>query len=163
MLYQNKIDSWELNQSFYSADKLSNLVQDGDIVLSVSGFPVSILEMARAGWTCNIKYNKYGGRTRFMFRSKDGRSGITFRISGRWYPALGILVSGGAQYTERELFRHIADGVLTSIPAPIPSAATDEELLEALNRNIKRRLALRRKPKSSASSVLERAEKFVAA
>jgi hypothetical protein len=160
MSYRNNwIDSNYDNH--FSSLRLLDLTESADITLNISGLPVSLRGMAQAGWYCRIRYNKYGGRNRFSFYSKDGRSTITFRIAGRWYPALSRFVRTDGEYTEPELFCVLGEGNATSLPAPIPNGATDEELLAALNRNIKRRLKSR-KP-AVKKPVIEKAVAFAAA
>jgi hypothetical protein len=158
------LNSWidSSYDGFYSDRQLLEIAGSTDVVLTISGVPIPISQLAYAGWTCRVRHNKYGGRSKFSFSSKDGRSTITFRISGRWYPGLGTFHRKEGSYTERGMFKLLVDsadverqGILTSVPTPVPSSATDQELLDALQRNIKRRLKLRKKPTKRA--VIERA------
>lgn len=146
-------NKWEAYDYWYSSDKLFVTVESADIIVSVSGLPVSIQTLAQAGWTCRIRHNAYGGRTRITFHGPDGKSTILFRLD-----------SGYRQITALEIFELLTkdQGVGTFIPKVIPSGATDQQLLDQVDRNIKRRLKARPRTRPAAT-VIERAMKFAAA
>src|ERR1035437_1084330 len=120
----------------FTSSELLNLV-GLDIVLHVGGLPISILNLAKSGWSCKITHNRYGGRSRISFTSQDNRSIIAFRIAGS-YRRLDPI----------QLFEFISQescGTWTANTRPIPAAATDLELLGQVNKNINRRLTAHRK------------------
>ena len=142
---------WENDEFFYTPNHLVSLLGAADdIVLPVSSLPVSLRELAAAGWTCKVRHNRYGGRTHISFRGPDNRSVITFRIAGKY-----------RGYAITELLRLISvPGVMTSVSQAIKTLPTDEELLNQVHANITTRL--KAKPRKRKAPVLEKMLAFAA-
>ena len=150
----------------YDASQLQELVHRRDIMVNVGGIDIHVEDLAKAGWTCRITYNIYGGRTKVVFKSGDQRSSMVFRVDRTRTQYLSAK-------NDFELLKRISEGTLNIVPKVlvqqkvvekqvevvkevITEEATDLELLNRVNENIKKRLAGRLKkttPKPAASMV----------
>lgn len=131
MRYYDDIDDRQRFTVFtFNPEQLAEQVAKEDVVLSVSGLPVNIRDLATAGWWCRITHNIYGGRTKVSFYAKSGHSTILFRLS---------LPKVSRSLPPLEVFKLISEGSFNSTPKAIPRETTDAELLERLQANMRKR------------------------
>jgi hypothetical protein len=140
----------ENDEIIYTSQSLYTTFESTGITVPVGGLPISVQDLASKGWTCRIRYNRYGGRTYIALRSADERSIITFKVSDRY-----------RRYNLTEHFQLISGaGILTSASNPFFSTLpTDEVLLDIVSKRIKARLKSKKRVKRSN---IEKAMAFAA-
>lgn len=134
----------EQHVRYYAPDEFKALLglDPSCITLNVSGLQMSADDLAKAGWSCKIVHNIYGGRSKVSFFSADKRSTISFRLPGKYI-----------HKPDHELLRILGEGTFNTVPKILNKPMSDEEMLKQVEANIKKRLKAKAKPKTRTVAV----------
>jgi hypothetical protein len=133
----------EQHVRYYAPDEFKALLglEPSCISLNVSGLEMLADDLAKAGWSCKIVHNLYGGRSKVSFFSADKRSTISFRLPGKYI-----------HKPDHELLRILGEGTFNTVPKILNKQMSDEEMLKQVEANIKKRLKAKAKPKPRAAA-----------
>lgn len=153
----------EQHTRWYNSIALYEMVHNSQIVLNFGGLHYLAEDLAKAGWTCRITYNPYGGRTKVVFNSADRRSTLCFRVDrskqdfkSNDHALLKRLGEGTFNIvpkilvTEKVIQKEVVTEVVKEV---ITEEASDFELLDRVNQNIQKRLKARPKRKAVPTEV----------
>lgn len=152
----SRLSRSEKLRKYFTSEQLLELVGTEDLTIHVSGLQMKIADLARAGWSCALTKNSFGGRVRVTFygggSSRQSRSVIQFRIPPayrNWQPLnmLRLLHNNTAhEATINTIPILVAESEVAQATVVEQTISfTDEELLEKLQTSINGRLKGRKK------------------